>query len=247
MDNTEPSIPEARPSGESGPSPDRFLARAAVLADRDRERFLQFLAHEIRNPLASALWSAEMLNRRPLDDPRGARVASLALRSLRRLRALVEDMLALERVPATPPEGTADVRRAVEQALGPHELEPAGIDAPVEGPEGLLAPVDPALFEKLLHAALRRAHRAGSGGPVRVTLHHEGSTALVEIFREGATAAELDPPVLASGGSEGAGTTFTLYFARLAALTLRLALWVEPRPGGAAILVRVPLDGPEPH
>jgi signal transduction histidine kinase len=247
VDAAEPPAPEPGPLGTTGPSPDRFLRRAAVLADRDRARFLQFLAHEIRNPLASALWSVEMLNRRPPGDARGARVASLAARSLRRLRALVEDLLAIERLPAVPAAGRVDVLEAVEKALGPHELEPEGVAAPVAGPSGLVAALDPVLFEKLVHAAVRRARRAGDGGAIRIAVRHEGASALVEIHREGAEARVVDPPVLTSGGGEGSGTTFALYYARVAALSLRIALWVESRPGGCAILVRVPLESPAPH
>lgn len=215
-------------------------------ADGERARLLQFIAHELRNPLASALWSAEMLNRRPPDDPRSARVASLALRSLQRLRALLEDVLAMERLPSTTRSDPADLRAIVEKAAGPHDLEPEGIPMELSGPTIRLR-TDPGLLERLLHSAMRRAHRARSPQPIRVEIRPEGQTALVEIARDDVPLMQLDPPLLASGGSEGEGTTLSLYFARIAARTLRLALWVEPRGEGAAILLRLPVEAAEAH
>lgn len=229
-------------------SADAFLERAAVPANELREALLSFLVHEIRNPLASMLWSVEMLARKPSGDARSDRLAQLALRSARRLRALLEDMFALERLPARVAPGRVDLREAVIRALSPHDLEPEGITAELgEAPEGLIVPLDPTVFDRLLHACLRRAVRAGEGGPIHVEAVDEGSTAVVTIVRDGATSNDLDPPVLSPGGSEGAGTTFALYVARFAAQRLGVELWTEDLPdGGARIGLRIPLER-KPH
>lgn len=219
-----------------------FLAEATVPAEDARQRLLSFMVHEIRNPLASALWSAEMLARQQAGDSRQQRMAQLAARSVRRLRALLEDLFAMERLPIHAVAGTCDLRAAVDKALTPHELEPNGLKATVEGPTGLDIGLDPAPVDRLLHSCLRRATHAGSGeGAVSVTVSREESNARVSIRREGATLMEVDPPVLSPGGSEGAGTTFALMLARVAAHRLGVMLWVEPVEGGTTIHLRFPL------
>src|SRR5512142_3223790 len=66
-----------------------------------RGSFLGFVAHEMRNPLSTALWSAELLARLSPDDRGGARgekLSGMCLRALQRLRALVEDHFLAERL-----------------------------------------------------------------------------------------------------------------------------------------------------
>lgn len=224
-----------------GMEPDEFLAAAVVPADAVRERLLSFMVHEIRNPLASALWGAEMIERRGLGDPRGDRMAALSSRSIRRLRSLLEDLFALERLPRRVPPGRVELALAVRKALEPHDLEPAGLDATVEGPEGLESPLNPRLVERMLRAVLRRASRAGEGGPVTVTLRRIGDLGEVEVVRYGLSREALDPPMLASGGSEGAGTTFSLLLARAVAQRLGVALETRAVAEGAAIRLLFPL------
>lgn len=197
-----------------------------------RERLLAFMVHEIRNPLATALWSAEMLARQPAADGRRERLAQLGVRSLRRLRSLVEDLFALERLPAATPAGEALLGPAIARALGPHDLEPAGIEAivPAEVPAGLRVAVDPLALDRLLHACLRRMARIDGAGPpvLRVGAADHGVVWL-ELARAGAGPDELDPPLLSPGGSEGQGTTFTLLLAR--ALAQRMGVRFEIVPG----------------
>ena len=73
-------------------------------SDREgRGGFLGFVAHEIRNPLSTALWSAELLTRMSASDrggPRGEKLSAMALRSIARVRRLVEDHFLCERLDA---------------------------------------------------------------------------------------------------------------------------------------------------
>lgn len=219
--------------------PETFLARAVVPAGTLRERLLSFAVHEIRNPLASALWAAEMLARRPLGDSRNDRLAQLGARSLQRLRGLIEDLFALERLPPTLPDGTSDLRQAAERALGPHDLEPTGVTATLDGPPGILVPVHPLYADKLLHALFRRFARAGEGGgSISVTVREEHSGGVLEVFRADSPESVVDPPMLAPGGSEGAGTTFTMLFVRALALRAGLDLAIVPHEGGTLARLR---------
>jgi K+-sensing histidine kinase KdpD len=69
----------------------------------NRAGFLGFVAHEVRNPLSTALWSAELLSRMSAEQrsgARGDRLSAMCLRSISRVRQLVEDHFLCERIDA---------------------------------------------------------------------------------------------------------------------------------------------------
>ena len=71
--------------------------------DDVRGDHLGFVAHEVRNPLSTALWSAELLARMTPEERGGARgekLTAMCLRSLGRVRQLVEDHFLCERLDA---------------------------------------------------------------------------------------------------------------------------------------------------
>ena len=73
----------------------------ADAAAESRASHLGFVAHEIRNPLSTALWTAELLGRMDSAEragQRGEKLAGMCLRSLRRVRILIEDHLLNERL-----------------------------------------------------------------------------------------------------------------------------------------------------
>ncbi len=66
-----------------------------------RGKYLGFVAHEIKNPLATALWSCDLLKRMDAADRTGERadkMIDVSLRALRRMRRLVDDFFTLERL-----------------------------------------------------------------------------------------------------------------------------------------------------
>src|SRR3954468_12668890 len=66
-----------------------------------RGKYLGFVAHEIKNPLATALWSCDLLKRMDATDRAGERAEKMidvSLRALRRMRRLVDDYFTLERL-----------------------------------------------------------------------------------------------------------------------------------------------------
>lgn len=69
--------------------------------DDPRVGHLGFVAHEIRNPLSTALWTAELLARMPANERGGARgdkLSAMCLRSVARVRQLIEDHFLSERL-----------------------------------------------------------------------------------------------------------------------------------------------------
>jgi K+-sensing histidine kinase KdpD len=66
-----------------------------------RGKYLGFVAHEIKNPLATALWSCDLLKRMDAADragPRAEKMIDASLRALRRMRRLVDDYFTIERL-----------------------------------------------------------------------------------------------------------------------------------------------------
>jgi signal transduction histidine kinase len=66
-----------------------------------RGKYLGFVAHEIKNPLATALWSCDLLKRMGPEDRGGERAEKMidvSLRALRRMRRLIDDYFTIERL-----------------------------------------------------------------------------------------------------------------------------------------------------
>src|SRR5438552_5448180 len=66
-----------------------------------RGKYLGFVAHELKNPLATALWSCDLLKRMEGGDRTGERAEKMidvSLRALRRMRRLIEDFFTIERL-----------------------------------------------------------------------------------------------------------------------------------------------------
>ena len=162
--------------------------------EEGRGGYLGFVAHEVRNPLSTALWSAEMLARMPPAERAGARgdkLAAMCLRSLGRVRQLVEDHLLIERLDAgglpvrAEPVGVGEALEAVAARL-------PGLSLSAEVQPGLGAAADRALLERALDAILRAASRDG----VAVRVEARAAGELAEIRVTGAPPAEgaLDDP-----------------------------------------------------
>lgn len=154
---------------------------------RARPGYLGFVAHEVRNPLSSALWSAELLARispQERGGARGQKLAETCRRALSRLRHLVEDHLLSERLDA------ADLPVRTE-AVGLDELVAAAQRrAGVAVAEAQIAPelaaeADRALAERALEGILAAAGRDGTAVSLearrlgaRVALRVRGAAAM---------------------------------------------------------------------
>jgi K+-sensing histidine kinase KdpD len=155
-----------------------------VVPDEGRGGFLGFVAHEMRNPLATALWSAELLVRLAPEERAGARgdkLAGMCLRSLQRLRFLVEDHFLAERldvaglplrVEAVP---VREVLHAIDARKGTLELS-------IDVEDGLCALADRGMLERALDGVVAFAGRSKAkvsvtarGGDGRLLVHVRGA------------------------------------------------------------------------
>jgi K+-sensing histidine kinase KdpD len=213
---------------------------------------LGFVAHEIRNPLSTALWTAELLARLPAAERGGARgekLSAMCLRSIARVRQLVEDHLMSERLDA----GGIPLRV---EALGLAELVTTVLgrrlpDAPAAS--GAVE-IDPALGVEADRGLLERAIESlvGVAGadqtPVKVTAVAMDREVVVVVSGKGPDPSALADPVKGSP-SDPTGKALALPLVRriavalggaLAAgeggwrLTLPRAVAYTPRPSPAA-------------
>ena len=108
---------------------ENLRARAELLeeADKNKNRFLATLSHELRNPLTPLANSVEILRRYGQDDGKVLPIVDVMERQLRRVGRLVDDLLDLTRIS----QGKLALRRELLDL-------PSLIDEAVEASRGLL-------------------------------------------------------------------------------------------------------------
>jgi K+-sensing histidine kinase KdpD len=210
-----------------------------------RAGHLGFVAHEIRNPLSTALWTAEMLARMTLQDrggPRGEKLSAMCLRSVARVRQLIEDHFLCERLDAG---GLAlriealGVRESIDGVLEKHPVEAASVES--DATLGVRA--DRGLLERALEGLVAVA--GASGTPVAITAcAANGQISIVVKGRQADDAALADP--IKGSPSDPTGRALAVPLARRIAealggtlavrdggwlLTLPRAEAYTPRPG----------------
>ena len=212
---TEPSD-EAPPAEEVGGPPGQA-----------RERHLGFVAHEIRNPLSTALWTAELLARIPPEErggPRGEKLAAMCLRSVSKVRILLEDHLLCERLDTGAYPLRAErllVAEVLESAL---ERLPTGFPGVAqEIPVGLAVEADRLLLQRALEGLLALA--VVDGRPARMEARAAGGR--VELSFPGAPPGPLQDPQKGSP-SDQRGRALTLPAIRRIASALGGALTAGP-------------------
>jgi hypothetical protein len=196
------------------PTPSRPLLRDGV----DRAGHLGFVAHEVRNPLSTALWSAELLTRLGPDEragERGLKLATLGARALGRIQGLVEDHLLCERLDAGGYPlriGPVDPAALLQAVLDRLHLEPPP-ELSLE--PGLAGHGDRALLERALEGLVAVAARGGAR--VRITGRRIGPVIRLELH--GAPVEPLQDPVRGSP-SDPSGRALALPLARRVAEVL---------------------------
>jgi signal transduction histidine kinase len=202
-----------------------------------RGGYLGFVAHEVRNPLSTALWTAELLTRMPPEEragPRGEKLAAMCLRSLGRVRQLVEDHLLIERID----DGSLPLRTeavSVGEALAAAAARIQGLSVSSEVPAGLAAAADRALLERALDALLRAAGRDGVA--VELVASADGGLARIRVAGAAPAPDALGDPSRGSA-SDPRGSALGLVAARRIAEALGGTLAVE----GQAYLLALPRE-----
>jgi signal transduction histidine kinase len=159
-----------------------------------RGSFLGFVAHEMRNPLSTALWSAELLARLSMEERGGARgekLSGMCLRALQRLRSLVEDHFLAERLDV----GGIPFRMeavSLREAVSSVVAKAGGVNVTSDVHEDLAVWVDRMLLERAIDGLIAAAAQGKS--PVSVAARRAGQVALLRVRGAPPAADALEPP-----------------------------------------------------
>ena len=204
-----------------------------------RGKYLGFVAHEIKNPLATALWSCDLLKRMDAADragPRADKMIDASLRALRRMRRLVDDYFTIERLQEHGYElrsESVELRSLVEGAISQlGEKEgfvtrdwTVAADGEVTG--------DPEMLKRAVRLAIEYVARASGSKPPRLSIE-----ALDGAIRIGA---ETQPAPLLPPAPEdrptGDPTGGVLGFALAARILEAHGGRIEERDGALALLL----------
>jgi two-component system, OmpR family, sensor kinase len=229
---------------------------AETEATLDRQRaFVADASHELRTPLTSILANLELLEAELTGEQR--EMAESALRSSKRMRRLVGDLLLLARAdagreaPRAPVDLAAVAREAAQEAGALSSDHPLALD--LTGPVTITGVADDLhrLAGNLVENAL--IHTA-AGTPVTVSVRREGDSAVLEVADRGpGVPADLRERVFerfARGTGDttragGSGLGLAIVKAVTDAHGGRVELLDAPG-GGARFVVSLPVGAPTP-
>jgi PAS domain S-box-containing protein len=157
-------------------------------ADRQKDEFLAFLAHELRNPLAPIRTALEVLRRRDVPATAFGQAGQIAERQLRHMARLLDDLLDVSRIR----EGTIELQkeildmsallRSAAEAARPwmeerrHDfvVDDPGKDVWVEG--------DQIRLEQVLGNLLNNAAKyTDAGGEIRLSAQKAGGDVVIRV------------------------------------------------------------------
>ena len=165
-----------------------------------RRAFLGFVAHEVRNPLSTALWSAELLGRISAEERGGARgekLSAMCLRSIARVRQLVEDHFLCERLDAGGIAVRAEAVPVRDVADAAAERRPADVgEISIDVGPTVTLRADRVLLERALDALVATAGREGTA--VRIACEPASDAVALVVSGKPPEAPSLEDPVKGS-------------------------------------------------
>jgi signal transduction histidine kinase len=173
-------------------------ARSETEASLDRQRkFVADASHELRTPLTSILANLELLEAEldrpggPRDADAAAEIAGSALRSSRRMRHLVGDLLLLARAdsgrrsPLRAVDLAAVVQEAVSEAAPLASGHPLSLDLPQEGAPLLVDGVSDDLHRLVLNLIENALIHTPAGTPVVASLRGADGVVCLQVADRG--------------------------------------------------------------
>jgi two-component system OmpR family sensor kinase len=216
------------------------------MLSRQRE-FVADASHELRTPLTSILANLELLEAGLAGEE--AEVVQSALRSSRRMRGLVSDLLLLARadVPRERPRGLVDIADVIRAAAGEAAPLASTHDLVVDVPRGLLVDGWPDDLHRLVLNLIENAVRhTPPGTTVRVGPHLDGDDVVIVVEDEGpglpqAIRNRAFERFVRGSGDGGRGSGLGLSIVDAVATEHGGDVRYEDRPeGGARFVVRLP-------
>lgn len=170
-----------------------FASMRAELEERHQlEAFVADLSHELKNPVAAIVASAEVLRDAITEDPEAARLfVQRIAESATRLERLTSELLVLARLEAgglpaaREPADLAAVARAAVAAAEP-VAQAVGVDLGLQGPTSIRVRGDGVWLQRAIENLLANAIEASRDrGSVRIELAREDATATVIVQDSG--------------------------------------------------------------
>lgn len=170
----------------------RQRARELEDADNHKDHFLKTLAHELHSPLAAIAYSAEYLRRCDISVEDCRKAAGIVLEEAGFVRRLLDDLSELPRIrrgEVPLHTATTDLRGVARLAI---ELSRPLIEQNAQTLEIIMPPTslsiegDPARLAQIVTNLLANAARyTPRGGHIRLSLHHEGDVAVLNVKDNG--------------------------------------------------------------
>ncbi|MCX5730930.1 MAG: sensor histidine kinase [Deltaproteobacteria bacterium] len=208
----------------------------------EKASHLAFVAHEIRNPLSTALWSVELLARMTPEERGGARgekLSRMSMRALTKLRRLVEDHLLAARLDVGGIPIELEEIPAREIFPGAGVIGAGSLELELE--TGLVVVADPILARRAVEGVLLAAARGGAD--VRVTGTRRGRVARFRAEGAPPSVAELEDPRRGDPG-DTRGSALALPVARRVCALLGGSIRIE----GEAWVLELPApEGSKRH
>jgi signal transduction histidine kinase len=220
-------------------------------AQQQNRRFVADVSHELRTPMTALVAEASLLeDRLPGLDTDGRRAVELLVRDVRRLRALIDDLMELSRFDAAAEAvifERVDLARAV-TSIVQARLPEAALSLP---PDPVLVESDIRRLDRIVGNLLDNARIHAPGSPVEVTLTAGPKEARIVVADRGPG---LDPAALphvfdrfykadpsraaAESSTSGLGLAIAAEHATLLGGTLEVA---AREGGGLAFTLRLPV------
>lgn len=228
-------------------------------ADREKNRFLAVLAHELRTPLSVIASSVYFLEQMHLED-RALRPLATINRQSRNMTRLIEDLLDLSRITSGKLELRCETFSVCWVASGAAEsmrpsFESRGLELHCSlTPENLVIEADPIRLEQVITNLLNNAAKyTTSGGSVWLTVEREDDQATIRVRDTGAgIPADMLPRLFdlfsqVEGHQErsegGLGIGLNLVKRLVEMLGGSVTAYSEGEGKGAEFVVRLPLEG----
>jgi len=217
----------------------RTRAEAAV---RSRERVMEIVAHDLRNPLGAIGMSAEALLRKPAEGEDRRHVERI-LRATSRMNRLIGDLVDVSGIEhealamTRTREPVESILRETAEAFAPR-AEQKHIALEVQSPPAeLTIAADRARIVQLLGNLLANALKfTPEGGRVTVRVSEEKPLVRFEVADTGPGIAAHDVPLIFEQywKGDGEGTGLGLFIARSIVEAHQGELWVKTAPGAGA-------------
>ena len=227
---------------------DAAQGETAAALERQRE-FVADASHELRTPLTSVLANLELLEARLAGED--LEITESAVRSSRRMRRLVADLLLLARADTgrEAPRGPVDIAHVLREAVAEEAPVADGHELELDAPPGLVVSgVADDLHRVALNLIQNAIAHTPPGTSVRASAHREDGQVVVEVADDGpGIPAELGERVFErfvrgeGDASAAGGSGLGLAIVRAVAEAHGGSATVAAAPeGGALFRVRLP-------